>query len=189
MYEEIIKQLSDRLSEKRYIHSLNVAKKAKELAELYGADLEKAYLSGLLHDIMKETSPEKQLKLISEGGIIVSRDQMMSPKLWHAYSSAVYLRDYLKIEDEEIFDAVFYHTTGKPDMPTLTKIIYLADMISEDRDYKELPYLKELSYKNLDEAVTAALEMSIDFLKEKGSYVCEKTTEALEFMKKGKKDL
>lgn len=186
MYKKLKEELLKNLSEKRYNHSLCVADKAKELALRFGADPEKAYLSGLLHDIMKEAPQEKQLKLISEGGIIVSRDQMMSPKLWHAYSSAVFIRDVLKIEDEDIFDAVFYHTTGKADMPLLTKIIYLADMISEDRNYKELPILRSLAEEDLDKALREALKMSIEFLLEKGSYVCDKTREALSYMEKGR---
>lgn len=181
MFEEEIKK---ELSEKRYNHSLNVAKKARELAKMYGADENKAYIAGLLHDVMKEADGEKQLKLLSQSDIILSREQMSAPPLWHAYASAVYMRDVLGVEDEEIFDAVFYHTTGKADMPKLTKIIYLADMISEDRCYKEVPILRDLAEKDLDVAVMTALEMSVEFLKEKNAYICKDTFSALQFMKK-----
>ena len=178
-YKEIVKSF---LPEKRYKHSLLVADKARELASLWGADENKAYIAGIFHDIMKYESEEKLLKLISDGGIILSASQTENPQVWHGYASAVYIRDFLRIKDEEIFDAIFYHSTGKEDMSALTKIIYLADMISDDRVYKEADILRELSVKDLDLAVKTALSMSIEFLEEKGESLCIDTYKALGFL-------
>ena len=103
-----------------------------------------------------------------------------------AIASAIFVRDELGVSDEEIFDAIFYHTTGKENMPRLTKIVYLADMISEDRCYKEVPILRELAEKDLNEAVKSALYMSIEYIKEKGGYLCDDTEKALDYLKKEK---
>jgi nicotinate-nucleotide adenylyltransferase len=182
--KEHLSLLKEKLPEKRFNHSLNVAAKAKELALRYGADPEKAYFAGVFHDIMKYEENEKQLKYIESSGIILSRSQKKCPNVYHAPASAVFVRDELGERDEEIFDAIFYHTTGKENMPLLTKIVYLADMISDDRCYKEVPILRELSEKDLDEAVYSALFMSIEYIKEKKGYLCEDTEKAFEYLKR-----
>jgi nicotinate-nucleotide adenylyltransferase len=178
-YKEIVKSF---LPEKRYKHSLLVADKAASLSAIWGADKNKAFVAGIFHDIMKYESEEKLLKLISDGGIILNASQMETSAVWHGYASAVYIRDSLGIKDEEIFDAIFYHSTGKEDMSVLTKIIYLADMISDDRVYKEADILRDLSVKDLDLAVKTALSMSIEFLEEKGKSLCIDTYKALKFL-------
>ncbi len=180
-YRETVKSF---LPQKRYEHSLLVAEKAVELSGRWGADENKALVAGLFHDIMKYESEEKLLNLISGGGIILNASQMANPAVWHGYASAVFVRDTIGIKDEEIFDAIFYHSTGKADMSVLTKIIYLADMISDDRVYEEADILRELSVKNLDLAVKTAISMSIDFLEEKGKSLCDDSYKALDFLKK-----
>ena len=177
-YKALLRRL---LPEKRYFHSLKVAEKAEYLAKKYNCDSGKAYLAGLLHDILKYESSEKQLKLLKDGGIILTRSQKRCPETWHAFASAVYIRDALCVDDPQIFDAVFYHTTGKENMPVLTEIIYLADMISDDRSYKEVSVLRALSEKNLDEAIKTALSMSVEFIREKNGEPCEDTLRALEY--------
>ncbi len=186
--KEHLNLLSEKLPEKRFNHSLNVANKAKELAVKYGADPDKAYFAGVFHDIMKYEANEKQLKYIENGGIILSRSQKRCPNIYHAPASAVFVRDELGVWDEDIFDAIFYHTTAKADMPKLTKIVYLADMISEDRCYKEVPILRELAERDLDDAVETALYMSIEYIKEKNGYICDDTENALEYLKRRRKN-
>ncbi|MBQ9472042.1 MAG: HDIG domain-containing protein, partial [Ruminococcus sp.] len=100
--DKYIREL-DSLSERRRVHSLNVSAEAVRLAEKYGADIEKARLAGLLHDVTKETDHDLQLQIIENGGIILSELERRSPKLWHAISGAVYVRDKLGIQDEDIF--------------------------------------------------------------------------------------
>ena len=116
VYNKILKE---KLTEKRYNHSVNVSKKAVYLARKYGADVKKAEIAGLLHDITKQTDEPEQLQLVSDAGLKLSELEFESKKLWHALSGAAYLKTKLKIEDEEILNAVKFHTTGRAGMSLL----------------------------------------------------------------------
>ena len=131
-YIDIIKPM---LTQKRFEHSLNVSEEAVKLAKKYGADTEKAELAGLLHDILKDTPPEKQLKILADFGIIMRDVELSAKKFWHAISGAVYIKHVLHIEDEDVYNAVRYHTTGRKNMTLLEKVIFIADFISKDRNY------------------------------------------------------
>lgn len=160
--------LKDKLLEKRYIHSLNVADSARELAVKYGADAEKAYFAGLVHDIMKNASEEEQLQIMEKGGIILSRTEKINKKLWHAMAGECYLRIEKGITDEDILNAVRYHTTGRAGMSLLEKVVYIADYISVERDYDDVDVMRDLSMnKGLDEAALYALKFSFKSLSKK----------------------
>ena len=162
------KLLKKRLLEKRYIHSLNVADSARELAKKYGADEEKAYFAGLVHDIMKNAGEEEQLQIMEKGGIILSRTEKVNKKLWHAMAGECYLRIEMGIADEDILNAVRYHTTGRAGMSLLEKVVYIADYISVERDYDDVDVMRELSMnKGLDEAALYALKFSFKSLSKK----------------------
>lgn len=162
------KLLKEKLVEKRYIHSLNVADSALMLAEKYGGDTDKAYFAGLVHDIMKNASEEEQLQIMGKGGIILSRTEKNNPKLWHAMAGECYLRTEMGITDTEILSAVRYHTTGKAGMSLLDKIVYIADYISVERDYPDADVMRKLSSEEgLDEAALYALKYSFTSLSQK----------------------
>lgn len=167
------------LSEKRFSHSVSVAKKAYELAKIYGENENKAFAAGILHDITKEYSDEKQLKFLEQNGIMLSREQMESPKVLHSYGGAVYAKSTFGIEEDNFFNAIFYHTTGRENMSTLEKIIYISDMIADDRDYEGVNVLRDLAKKDLDAAVLKGLECSIKFVEEKGEKVLEDSRKAI----------
>lgn len=162
-YERYKKILAERLNEKRYFHSLCVADEAKRLAEKYGADPEKCYLAGLLHDITKNTSQEEHLKIFETFGIMLSAVEG-SVKLWHAISGAAYIKNVLQINDAELLDAVRYHTTAKANMSLIAKILYLADYTSKDRDYNDVDVMRVLVDKSLDDALKYALKYTINDL-------------------------
>lgn len=159
--EKIKALLKERLDEYRYNHSLGVADAARELAKIYGEDEEKAYFAGLLHDITKNTSKEEQLQIIENGGIILNSEEKNNPKLWHAISGSVFIRDELEITDEEIISAVRYHTTGKSSMTVFEKIIYIADFISAERSFPGVEYMRELAGESLDKAAMYAVDFCI----------------------------
>lgn len=162
--DKIIKLLEKRLNEKRYYHSLCVADEAKRLAEKYGADEEKCYLAGLIHDITKNAPEEEHLQIFETFGIMLSAIEKNAKKLWHAISGAAYIKYVLAIEDEEIIDAVRYHTTAKADMSLVAKILYLADFTSRDRDYEDVDVIRRLVDISLDDAFIYALRFSIEDL-------------------------
>ncbi len=160
-YKEFKALLERRLDEKRYYHSLCVADEAYRLAEKYGASKEKAYLAGLLHDITKNAAKEEHLNIFNTFGIILNGVEENAAKLWHAISGAAYVRYILNIQDEQIGDAIRYHTTAKADMPLLSKILYLADFTSKDRAYDDVDILRELVEGSLDEAYVYALRYTV----------------------------
>ncbi len=164
--------LRERLDDYRFIHSLNVAESAACLARQYGADEEKAYLAGLLHDIMKNENNADMLKMIKKGGIILSRTEKANPKLWHAMAGAVCLKEKLGITDSEILSSVRYHTTGKAGMSLFDKIIYVADYISEERNYPDVDVMRRLSLKKgLDEACLYSLQYTLKTLSVKETVI------------------
>lgn len=166
--EEYKSILKSRLNEKRYKHSLCVADEAKRLALKYGADENKAYLAGLLHDITKNSLREEHLKIINDYSLVLSEVEKSSEKLWHAITGAAYVKNILKIDDEEIISAIKYHTTAKCNMTKLQMILYLADFTSLDRDYDDIDVMRELVDISTDKALSYALTYTIKELAGKG---------------------
>ena len=153
-----------KLTPPRLEHTLRVADSAKELAGRYGEDKNKAITAALLHDIMKDTPREEQLYLIEKSGIILTCADLASPKIWHSIAGAAYLRGELGIADGDIFNAVYYHTTGRAGMSLLEKVIYIADYISADRTYSGVEDMRHLAHNSLEEAMLFALEFCISKL-------------------------
>lgn len=149
------------LSERRYQHCVNVAQAAKTLAERCGADTQEARKAGLLHDIMKETPPDEQLKIMEASGIILTNVERGAPKLWHAMAGAAYLERELHIADRDLLNAVRYHTTGRAGMSVLEKIIFVADFISAERDYDGVEGIRAAAQKGLESAVIAGLAFTL----------------------------
>ena len=149
-YKKIIKPM---MSENRYNHCVNVSKEAVKLAKRYGGDEEKAAVAGILHDITKEIPKEEQLQIMLDGGIILDDIQKNAPKLWHGISGSVYIKKHFGIDDEDILNAICYHTTGRAGMSLLEKIIFVADFTSEERTYKGVATMRKKSRKSLEDAM------------------------------------
>ena len=160
---EFLEILKEKLTPSRLYHSICVAEKAKHLAEIFGADTEKAYTAGLIHDIMRYEPAEEMLKLIDEDGKhkLTDSERKITVTL-HAVAGEVYLRTKLGVTDEEILSAVRYHTTGKEKMTLLEKIIYVADLTSEDRDYPDVSKVRETAEKSLEKATLCGLSFTIE---------------------------
>ena len=167
-FENYKKLLEQRLSPYRLNHSLGVAQSAAQLAERYGADVEQAYLAGLLHDITKEASEQEQLSLFKVCSINLTELEKSNQKLWHAMSAPVYIKTQLKIDDEQLLSAVRYHTTGRAGMSKLEKIVYIADFVSPDRVYDDVEAVRSLALTGLDEAMLYTQKYSIAELVKKG---------------------
>lgn len=163
-YDKIIKE---RLSSKRYEHSKNVAKEAVRLAKKYGADVHKAEIAGILHDITKEAPEEEQANVMKKVGIELTELEKSSPKLWHAISGSAYIKSVLGIEDEDIINAVRYHTTGRAGMSLLEKVIFIADFTSEERDYDGVDKMRKAADKGLEEAMIEGMSFTITDLAER----------------------
>lgn len=151
-----------RLSPQRLYHSICVAEKAKHLAEKYGADAEKAYTAGLVHDIMKNQPVSKMLELIESDGQTLTDSEKAITVTLHAIAGEVYLRKNLGVTDEELLSAVRWHTTGKENMSLFEKIIYVADLVSDDREYPDVKEVRELAEENLDKTLLRGLSFTIE---------------------------
>ncbi|MDD4699592.1 MAG: bis(5'-nucleosyl)-tetraphosphatase (symmetrical) YqeK [Oscillospiraceae bacterium] len=175
---EYKKILKSKLSEKRYKHSLCVADEAVRLSLIFGGNIEKAYLAGLLHDIMKDASNEEQLQTFKKFGIILTNIEKSAPKLWHAMSGAVYVEKVLNISDLEILNAIRYHTTAKQNMSLLEKLIYLADLTAMDRDYNGVEEMRHAVSVNLEKAMHIGLAYTINDLATHGYPIHPDTIDA-----------
>ena len=159
---EFLEILKKRLTPQRLYHSICVAEQAKHLAEIFGGDAEKSYTAGLIHDIMRYEPPEKMIEMIESDGQTLTESEKNITVTLHAVAGEVYLRKELGVADEEILSAVRYHTTGKEDMSLLQKIIYVADLTSEDREYPDVKEVRELAEKSLDKTCLRGLSFTIE---------------------------
>lgn len=176
--DQIKKLLRQRLSEKRYTHCLNVAQECIELAKKYGADEEKAYFAGLVHDICKEIPADelRQQAIDSDLGMTVAEKKTKA--LWHAVAGAGYVRDELKINDTDIINAVRFHTVARAGMSKLEEVVYIGDLISADRNYKDVKRIRKLAYQDLDIVMLEALVFSIGSVIEKKGLIPDYTLQA-----------
>ena len=170
--------LNARLTEKRYIHSLNVAESAKKLAEHYGGDTEVAYTAGLIHDVCKDTPSGEQLSYMLSKKTDLTDIEINTPKLYHAICGSVFIKCEFGIENKDIINAVRYHTTGRKAMSLLEKIVFIADFISEERDYNGVEIMREKAFRSLDEAIVEGLSFTIKELIENGRVVHPDTVDA-----------
>ncbi len=159
---EFLEILKKRLTPQRLYHSICVAEQAKHLAEIFGGDTEKSYTAGLIHDIMRYEPPEKMIEMIESDGQTLTESEKNITVTLHAVAGEVYLRKELGVTDEEILSAVRYHTTGKEDMSLLQKIIYVADLTSEDREYPDVKEVRELAEKSLEKTCLRGLSFTIE---------------------------
>ncbi len=188
--EEITEYLKNNLSEKRFAHCMGVAKTAKSLAEMWGADSSSAFLAGLVHDCAKEVSYNTAIEKLTESGYAFDGTEKEFAMLIHAPCGAVLAKELFEIEDTEILNAVRYHTVGRPHMTVLEKIIYVADFIEPNRSFKEAEALRKLAFEDLDKAVLREADIVIKFNIDRGKAVHPHTviTRNYYLTKEGKND-
>jgi len=167
------KILKEKLDEFRLFHSECVSESAATLAEKYGADPQKARLAGLLHDVMKNASVAEHLEYIES----LSAVESSNLKVWHQMSGEGFLRSNKIVEDEEILSAVRWHTTGRAGMSLLEKIVYVADFISADRDYKDVEVVRKLASISLEHAILYTSRYTVEKLVSKDMLIHPATVE------------
>lgn len=188
------KQMQKELEPKRYEHTLGVAYTAANLAAVHGDDVEKALVAGMLHDCAKCLSHKKQISLCAKNHIQLSElEKAKDSPLLHAKAGSILAREEYGITDENILNAICYHTTGRPQMSSLEKIIYIADYIEPGRRHmkrfgdgapmERLTRIRRLAYQNLDEAMCNILSDTLDYLQGKGGKVDSMTKQAYEYYK------
>ncbi len=169
-YEQVEKYVKERLSEKRFIHSVGVAKRAVELAKIYGLDEEKAKLIGIAHDIAKEIPKEEALKYAIENEIEFDEIEKNEPGLWHSKIGADIVEKKFRFS-QDMKQAVLYHTTGNVNMNTMDKIIYIADKTEENRTNSDLVVAREVSNQNLNQGLLLVAKRTIEYSLAKNSLI------------------
>ncbi|MEE1314601.1 MAG: nicotinate-nucleotide adenylyltransferase [Faecalimonas sp.] len=164
-----LKQL---LPKKRFIHTMGVVHTARDLAIRYGQDIAKAMLAALLHDCAKGIPAEKRIALCKDYELEVSASEQMNAELLHAKLGAQLAKSHYGVSDAEILDAIRYHTTGRPKMTFLDKIIYIADYIEPNRkDAPNLKRMRELAFVDIEQCLYCILEQSLAYLKTKNEVI------------------
>lgn len=176
------KQLKNKLPPSRYEHSLSVSFLCTALAMCHGYDMEKAELAGLLHDCAKQYEDTVLIEKCMKHGISLTPEEQMAPVVIHAIYGAWMAKEKFGIQDEEVLSAIRYHTTGKPGMGMLEKILYIADYIEPRRDKAaNLSHLRQLAFQDLDQTLFEMLGASLEYLHQKGCSVDPMTQQAFEY--------
>ena len=170
------------LKAKRIAHVLGTEETAVKLAEKYGADVDKARVAALLHDCTKRLTMEEQLALCEKYGIALDELEQRALKLLHAKTGAALAREVFGADDE-ICNAILWHTTGRPDMTRLEKVIYLADFIEPSRSFPGVEALRRTVWQDLDQGLLMGLSMTIEEMEEMGNPVHHNTIEARDYLR------
>lgn len=181
--KKIRKSMEKTLDQKRFEHTLGVAYTASSLAMCHDVDLTKAQVAGLLHDCAKCLSDDKKISICKKNKIEISNVERRNPYLLHAKAGSCIARNKFKITDEDILNAILNHTTGRPGMSKLEKIIYIADYIEPGR--KQAPNLTEvrkLAFQNLDQALLKILSGTLEYLKCTGREIDPMTRQTYEYL-------
>ena len=176
----------EHLDEHRVAHVAGCESEAVRLAMHWGEDPELAAEAGILHDITKSLSYDEQLQLCEKYGIINDNSELEAPKLLHAKTGAAMARELFGVSDT-VYEAIRWHTTGKPDMSLLEKILYLADYIEPTRDFEGIDELRELAFSDLDGAMVLGLGMTIDEIRRSGREPYVDTLDAYAWYKEKEK--
>lgn len=178
--KEIEKYVRSHLSEKRWNHTVNVVSEAEKLCQMYGGDMEKCVTAAIFHDVVKELPNEELNALVRKFGF--DEKYIDSPNLSHGKIAAALLKHEWGIDDEDIINAVSYHTTGRAGMSKTEKIVFIADAIEPTRVYNGVEAIRKATYEDLDRGCLKSLTDTVEHLKEKGvSYIDEDTLRAREW--------
>lgn len=177
--EQCIKKMT---KESRFNHSKGVQYMAGELARHYGLDVEKAELTGLMHDCVKNFPEDEMFRLCDELGCNLDEVTKKEVKLIHAPLGAYYVKNVFGIDDVEIFNAIYYHTTAKANMTLFEKIIYIADVVEPNRKYDIVDELRKLAFENIDKAMLVILDYTINKQVNAGKMLHNETINARNYL-------
>ncbi len=177
--DKIKAHIEKNFSEKRKIHTYGVVKTAIELAEQYGCDVEKAKLAAYFHDLYRSI-PVNVLNYHVKH-LELDKKYIDNPNLSHGKIAAEMIKRDYDITDQDIINAVSFHTTGRAGMSLLEKIIYIADAIEPNRNYPGVNDLRRAVKEDLDKACLMSLSHTIDYVSSEGNYLDEDTIHAKEY--------
>lgn len=168
---------------KRVAHVMGVEEEAVRLAKFWGADPELARHAGILHDCTKYLELAPQLHLCEKYGIPLDDLEQKAVKLLHSKTGAC-IAKYIFGEPDEVYEAIFWHTTGRANMTLLDKILYMADYIEPNRDFEGVEELRRLAYTDLDQAMLLGVESTIQEMEQRGVPIHKNTLAARDWLRK-----
>ena len=177
---EIMSYIEKNLSERRLKHTCSVVNEAIKLAKHYGEDVKKAELAALFHDMFRSTPASVLNMYIRQLGL--PKNIMDNPNLSHGKIAAEMIQRDFGITDQDIINAVSYHTTGRANMSLLEKVIYIADAIEPNRKYPGVNDLREAVKEDLDNAILMSLNRTINYVTSEGNYLDEDTIHAKQYL-------
>lgn len=180
--EKCRKKIEERIGKRRMEHTLRVVETAQKLAKHYGVDLEKAKIAAFFHDCAKIRDQEKLFQTSDKYGLSLSKEMRAAPQIIHSYLGAIIAEKEYNVQEEDILNAIRYHTTGREHMSDLEKIIFLADYIEPGRDFPGVEKARELAAKDLDEAMSYCLTHTISFLLENNGVIALDTVKARNYL-------
>lgn len=165
------KKLKESLAYNRYVHSIGVMDECEKLALHYNADVNKAKIAGLLHDCAKNISQSKKENLLEKYEIVLDEIQKQSHALVHSILGMyVAIEDY-NVDDEEILNAIYWHTTGRAGMTLLEKIVFIADYIEPARTFDITEEVRKNAYEDIEQAIVLSADSTIRFLQDQKKLV------------------
>lgn len=163
--EKMIARLKSKINDRRFEHSLGVEYTAACMAMVHGVDVEKARIAGLLHDCAKCLPTKEKLEKARKHKLVISKFEEKNPDMLHGKLGAYYAKARYEVDDQEILDAITYHTTGRPNMTILDKIIFVADYIEPNRkELKDMDIIRKEAFLDLDKCVIHILKNTLDYL-------------------------
>ncbi len=180
--EQLEQEVVALLKPNRVAHVLGCRDAAVELAKRYGADVTDAARAGLLHDITKAIDGPLQLTLCDEYGILLNKFSQENPKTLHALTGSL-VADQIFGENDAVVTAIRYHTTGRPDMGLLEKIIYIADYIEANRNFPGVEEMRKAAFEDLDVALLMGLESAMAHVRRQGQELAAATSDAVKFLR------
>lgn len=188
--KKIRKAMEKTLNGERYEHTLGVEYTAAALAMRYGASIHSARLAGLLHDCAKCLTNEKKISICEKHNILISEAERKNPSLLHAKAGSYLAMEEYHVTDTDVINAILNHTTGRPGMSLLEKIIFVADYIEPER--KQAPRLREIrraAFENLDNALLMILKDTLEYLRGEEGAIDSMTEKTYQYycLKKGER--
>ncbi|MCI9462333.1 MAG: HD domain-containing protein [Lachnospiraceae bacterium] len=185
-FKKLRKKMEKELHAKRYEHTLSVAYTAASLAMVHNVDTDSAMTAGLLHDCAKCLPTDKLISLCRKNDLPVSEVELQNPAaLLHAKAGSFLARKKYGVTDDDILNAIKYHTTGRPEMSKLEKILYIADYIEPGRKHAaNLLQIRKMAYQDLDQTLFKILEDTLSYLLTTGGEIDSMTQETYDYYKR-----
>lgn len=180
--KKIRKKMEKTLDAKRFEHTLGVAYTAASLAMRYDEDITRALTAGLLHDCAKCINNEKKIAICEKHNIPINEVERENPFLLHAKVGSYMAMKQFNIHDQDIINAILNHTTGRPGMSSLEKIVYIADYIEPGRKQApNLQLIRKLAFQDLDRALVKILGDTLQYLENTGIPIDAMTQKTYDF--------